>query len=221
MAPKSKTYVRPTWICEPEDESCVAAPPSTFLPGISVKHSPSCTGNICGLFACDGGNWRVTSQGTLDRSEWIKGWAMTQLFTRGFVECAEHPLGKRDGGWWADAFRNQSGYAQFRSGSKLWALQWVHGGATNDLLWKAKDYAAQALDPLLQWGIVTRLTVDALYLQKYATQAFIHLIVAFAGPGVASEFTLEGSQQPSSDWLWQEYKPPSRTIGRSVTKFAG
>lgn len=218
---RSKTYVRPGWICDPEDDRCVSVPASTFLPGISVKHSPSCTGRICGLFSCDNGNWRVTNQGTLDRSEWIKGWAITQLFTRGFVDCDQHPLGKRDGGWWADAFRTQSGYSRFTSGSKLWSLQWVHGGLTHELLWAAKDFASEALSPLIDWGIITRLTVDAIILQKFATQGYIHLMISLAGPGVSSEFTIEGSQQPSSSWLWQEYRPPSPSRGRSVTRYAG
>ena len=218
---RSKTYVRSNWICDPADDRCVTIEPSKYLPGISVRHSPSCSGNICGLFACDGGNWRVTNQGTLDRSEWIKGWAITQLFTRGFVDCAEHPLGKRDGGWWADSFRMAGGYSTFKSGSKLWALHFTHGGALNELLWRAKDYAAEALSPLQSWGIVTRMNIDAVYLQRYAAQAMMHLHIQLAGPAFISEFTVEGAQQPASDWLWTEYRPQRASPGRTITRWTG
>jgi phage gp46-like protein len=207
MANLSKTYSRATLACEPGDDSCVRPIEPTYLPGISVRHSPSCSGNICGLFQCDGGNWRVTNQGTLDRSEWIKGWIMTQLLTRGAVNCAEHPLGKRDGGWWADAFRATGGNNRFRSGSKLWALQFSHGGASNELLLRAKHYAQEALSPLVSWGIVSKITIDALYVTRFPFQATIQLRIKISGPGVASSFTLEGSQQPNAEWLWREYRP--------------
>jgi hypothetical protein len=98
--PMKMTQVKPFYVCDPSDDRCVRPVEAHMMPGISVRHSPSCTGNVCNLFACDGGNWRVTNQGTLDRAEWIKGWAITQLFTRAFVDCQEHPLSERGGGWW-------------------------------------------------------------------------------------------------------------------------
>lgn len=213
------TSVKPFWVCDPSDDRCVRAIEPQFYPGISVRHSPSCTGEICNLFGCDGGNWRVTNQGTLDRAEWIKGWIITQLFTRGLVSCEEHPLGKRDGGWWADAYRAGTIGDRFNSGSKLWALQWRHGGATNELLMMAQDYAYAALDPLRRWGLVSKLSINALWAAKGNTPtpgAIIHLKIAISGPGVINAFTLEGTQLPTSDWLWKEYMPQqqSRAIGR-------
>lgn len=208
----AKTHTEPVWICDPTDDRCVRPISPTFLPGISVRHSPSCTGEICSIFACDGGNWRVTNQGTLDRAKWIEGWIITQLLTRGQVECEEHPLGKRDGGWWADAFRSgSSARNQFRSGSKLWALQFAHGGATNQLLMQAKQYAYEALSYLTSFGIVRTLHIDALYIAKGNKPfpgAVIQLKISISGPGVASSMTVEGQQQPNMEWLWQEYRAP-------------
>ena len=206
--------------CDPGDDRCVRPVEPTFQPGISVRHSPSCSGNICGLFQCDGGNWRVTSRGTLDRSEWIKGWIMTQLLTRGQVDCRDHPLGKRDGGWWADAFRSADNYNGFRSGSKLWALQFSHGGASNEVLLRAKQYAQQALQPLLTWGIVSKLRIDALYVTRLPFQATIQLKITISGPGVTSSFTVEGQQQPNAEWLWREYMPP-RLAGQTPGRLHG
>jgi len=88
----------------------------------------------------------VSTAGSLDRSEWLKGWIISQLTTRGEVSCDEHPLKIRVGGWWADSFRSP---ATFKSGSKLWALQWSY--VTNEALIAARQYAAQALAPLMQW----------------------------------------------------------------------
>lgn len=149
---------------------------------------------------------------------------MTQLLTKAWVDCDEHPLRdmpgspiKRGGGWWADAFRSTAvaGAARpFISGSKLWALNWVHGGATNNVLLKAEEYATQALRYLLQWGVVSRISVKAVYLTRAINGtgfpgAVMHLRVSVAGPGiVATTFTFEGSQMPNFEWLWKEYEPP-------------
>src|SRR5262249_39501026 len=191
-----------------------------FLPGISVRHSPSCSDHICNtVFSCDFGNWRITNEGTLDRAKWIEGWIMTQLLTRGFVDCDEHPLGKRGGGWWADTFREAqtvgagTGRTGFRSGSKLWSLQWRHGGATNDLLLRTESYAIEALRPLSQWGIISSLSVKAVYLTRAINGsgfpgAVIHLRISIKGPGVTNTYTFEGSQMPNFEWLWREYMPP-------------
>ena len=125
--------------CAPEPPRCRAPISQPFRPGISTRSSPRCDGEICNLFSCGGGNWRVTNSGTLDRTRWIEGWIITQLTTRGEIDCDQHPLGKRDGGWWADAFRTD----RFRSGSKLWALQWARD--LNQTLLTAKEYAYEAL----------------------------------------------------------------------------
>ena len=183
-------------------DPCAKPPPrctdpidQPFKPGISTRPSPNCGGDICNLFACGGGNWRVTSRGTLDRSKWIEGWILTQLLTRGQIDCNEHPLGVNAGGWWADAFRGDN----FKSGSKLWALQWAH--ADNDALLAAKDYALEALSYLVDWGIVSRLIITPFYM----TRSIIQLQISITGPGVSSNFVVEGQAMAKSDWLWREY----------------
>lgn len=206
---RALTRVSPPVICDPSDDRCVQQPGANFLSGISVRHSPSCTGAICGLFSCDGGNWRVTTEGTLDRSQWIKGWIVTQLFTRAFLDCEEHPLGQRGGGWWADAFRTDD----FKSGSKLWALLWTHGGASNQLLLTAKTYALEALQPLMGWGVVSSINVDALYVTRFPFDATIQLDIRVVGPGVHSQFSVVGERQPNYTWLWQEYMPHRAETG--------
>ena len=220
--------VRRTYICDPGDDRCVKPIEPPFLPGISVRHSPSCYDHVCAtVFNCDFGNWRITNENTLDRAKWIEGWIMTQLLTRGFVDCEEHPLAKRGGGWWADAFRNPPGpqgaggrATEFKSGSKLWALNWgggrvpgPGGGATNDLLLRAESYAIEALRPLSSWGIISKLSVKAVYLTRAINGsgfpgAVMHLRISITGPGVTNTYTLEGQQMPNSEWLWREYMPP-------------
>jgi len=182
---------------------CAPAPPRCrtrflplFQPGISSRRIPECGPDYCGLLDCGSPNWRVSNAGTLDRSRWLEGWIATQLFTRGAVSCEEHPLGKRDGGWWADAFRRET----FKSGSKLWSLAW--SPVTNDTLVTAKQYAIEALQYLLAWGIVSTLTVDALYISRHVMQ----LRVKVTGPGVSTSLAFEGQAVPNSGWLWQEYR---------------
>lgn len=183
--------------CAPEPPRCRAPIAQPFKPGISTRPSPHCDGSICDLFACGGGNWRVTSSGTLDRSRWIEGWVLTQLLTRGEVECDEFDIQhKTDGGWWADAFRTDN----FKSGSKLWALQWSHNN--NETLLRAKQYAYDALQYLVAWGIVNKLIIDPLYISR----SVIHLKIAITGPGISAAFVVEGQAMPHSGWLWNEYR---------------
>jgi phage gp46-like protein len=195
------------WKCDPTPTRCVRPVEVTFKPGIAVKQTPSCTDGVCGLLQCNGGNWRVTAAGTLDRSEWIKGWVISQLFTRGEVSCIENPLKKRDGGWWADSFRTAGTISSFKSGSKLWALEFQSGGSPNQLLVRCKQYAQDALRFLLSWGIAKQIKVDVSFAGRTAFGWIIRLAITIYGPGVASSFTLEGQQQPSSEWLWREYRP--------------
>ena len=181
--------------CAPPAPRCTEAIQRPFKPGIATRPSPHCSGDICNLFACGGGNWRVSNQGTLDRARWIEGWIITQLLTRGEIACEEHPLGKRDGGWWADSFRGEG----FKSGSKLWALQWAQ--ANNDALLTAKQYATDALSYLVSWGIVSKLIIVPIYV----TRAVIHLQISISGPGVSAAFVVEGQAMAKADWLWREY----------------
>jgi len=215
----AKTRSMQPWVCESQDNSCVRPIEPIFQPGMSVRRLPSCSTNICDLSQLGGGNLRVTNQGTLDRSEWIKGWCFKQLETRGLVDCAEHPLGQRSGGWWADAFRTRGSNPRFRSGSKLWALQFAHGGAANQVLLQAKQYAQAALAPLVSWGIASKVAIDVLFVSM--RPAVILLKVTVSGPGLAASFSLEGQQQPSAEWLWREHAPATANrAGRLYARVA-
>jgi phage gp46-like protein len=182
-------------------DPCASPPPrcgtryaETFKPGISARRIPSCSYSHCGLHFGDP-NWRVTAQGTLDRARWIEGWIAVQLFTRGQIECDEHVLQERSGGWWADAFRTNN----FKTGSKLWALQWAL--VSNDALLQAKQYATEALSYLLQWGLATRLDIKPSYVSRFV----MHLAITVHGPGYIAASLLAEGRVVSGAWLWLEY----------------
>lgn len=182
--------------CAPAPPRCASVTRTLFQPGISVRHTPVCPGDLCYLEGCGGGNWRLL-RGTLDRSRWIEGWIMTQLMTRGEVSCDEHPLKERAGGWWFDAFQVDN----FKIGSKLWALNWARVNAETLLL--AKQWAQDALHPLLQWGIASTVTVDSRWIS--VRPAVIKLAVDARGPGVATSVNIQGVPMPDSTYLWKEY----------------
>ena len=182
--------------CLPPGDPCHSPITPLFQAGVSIRQTPLCDGPYCDCVQPAYGRARITAAGSLDRSEWIKGWIIAQLTTRGEVSCDEHPLKVRAGGWWADSFRSPAG---FRSGSKLWALQWSF--VTNDSLIMAKQYASQALAPLMLWGIASRVAVSA----SYASRKVMTLAINVTGPGIAVATTVQGAAQPDSGWLWQEY----------------
>lgn len=182
--------------CAPAPPRCPTVERTLFQPGISVRHTPVCPGDLCYLEGCGGGNWRVV-RGTLDRSRWIEGWIMSQLMTRGEVSCDEHPLKVRDGGWWFDAFRPDN----FKSGSKLWALNWAR--VNPETLMLAKQWAEEALQYLIQWGIASSIAVDTRWI--CVRPAVIKLSVHARGPGIASDVTVQGTAMPDSTYLWKEY----------------
>jgi phage gp46-like protein len=185
--------------CGPAAPRCGTRYTETFKPGISFRRIPSCSDWHCGLQPGDP-NMRVTAAGTLDRARWIEGWVATQLFTRGQIECNEHPLGERQGGWWADAFRAQGAGTfraeGFKTGSKLWALQWMQ--VSNDTLLAAKQFATEALSYLLMWGLATRLEIKP----TYVSPTVMLLAINVHGPGYASISIAAQGQVVNGRWLW-------------------
>lgn len=169
-----------------------------FSPGISTRMVPQCSQSFCDCEVAAVGRYRVTSAGTLDRSHWIEGWIINQLSTRGEVSCEEHTLKKRDGGWWADAYRTPTG--NFKSGSKLWSLQWAH--VSNDALMLAKQFATEALQYLIAAGIASKLNIETSYINKRV----MRLQITVTGPGITANATVQGQAMPNASWLWQEYK---------------
>lgn len=183
-------------LCAPPPPRCGSRYTESLSPGAAARRIPSCSDWHCGLQMGDP-NWRVLHTGTLDRARWIEGWIVTQLFTRGLVECDEHPLKERGGGWWADAFRTNN----FKSGSKLWSLQWAQ--INNDALLMAKQYATEALSYLLQIGYATRLDIKPTYVSRFV----MLLAINVHGPGYASATVSAEGRVINGNWLWSEYDP--------------
>lgn len=198
-------------VCAPPPPRCKTRNYPVFQTPISSRRVPECSPPACPQ-ECTGGNpaVRVTSMGTLDREKFIEGWITRQLFTRGRIECDEHPLGKADGGWWADSFRPD----QFRSGSKLWALKWSY--VTNETLMKAKEYTLQALYYLTGWGIVSTMNVTPLFVSHNV----MHIKIRITGPGISMDMVFEGTAMPDSTWLWQEYRPRGATTKVPISQRA-
>jgi len=183
--------------CAPPSDPCRSPVVPLFHSGISMRQVPLCEGPYCECPSPSYARMRITSGGTLDRSRWLESWMISQLTTRGEVACDEHPLKRRAGGWWADSFRTPAG---FRIGSKLWALQ--YSSATDDALILAKQYATLALNPLMAWGIASRIQIDA----TYVSRKVMRLSVSATGPGASGAAALQGAALPDSGWLWEEYR---------------
>ena len=187
--------------CLPPPDPCRSPVVPLFHSGIAFRQVPLCEGPYCDCPMPSYTRLRITSAGTLDRTRWLESWIIAQLTTRGEVACEEHPLKQRAGGWWADAFRTPAG---FRIGTKLWALQYSF--ASNDAMILAKQYATQALNPLMAWGIASRITIDV----SYVSRKVMRLAVAVTGPGAAGAAAVQGTAMPDSGWLWEEYRPTAR-----------
>lgn len=207
--------------CAPPPPRCRDRIIPPFKPGISTRRIPLCASAGCDCDQQGMGEWYVTYRNTLDRTQWIKGWAITQLFTRGQVECADSPVGartpppgeplsgatpagKRSGGWWADSFRGGARNPttgtnrQFRSGSLLWTLKWSR--VTNRTLMNAKAYAEDALSYLVAWGICSRIEINA----SYVSRNVMRLAIRLFGPGVSTSVVLEGTAgHPDATYLWK------------------
>jgi len=203
-------YNPPAHLCEPPPARCRTRNYPLFQPPISWRRIPLCRPPNCEEIQEGDPNLHVNRQGTLDRIDWIRGWVITQLFTRGQVECDESPPyiprgHPRLGGWWADAFRGGGSVtargAAFRSGSKLWALQWNH--VTNQTLTQAKEFALDAISYLLAWGIASRIDVHPWYISRRV----MRLDIKISGPGGADvNVTIQGTGMPDSRYLWTEYR---------------
>jgi len=117
--------------CLPPVGPCHSPITPLFAAGVPIRQVPLCVDPTCECPQLAYGRALCRRR---DRSEWLKGWIIAQITTRGEVSCDEHPLKVRAGGCWADSFRSPAG---FRSGSKLWALQWSF--VTNESLIAAKQ----------------------------------------------------------------------------------
>jgi len=205
----SVQYVPPHDSCSPPLPPCRTRNYPLFQPPISSRRIPLCRPPNCEGIQEGEPNLNVNRMGTLDRSDWLRGWVIAQLFTRGQVECDETPPHiprghPRLGGWWADAFRGDQAVtgrgSVFRSGSKLWTLQWSH--VTNETLMLAKEFALEAIGYLLGWGIVSKIEVTPWYISRRV----MRLDILLRGPGGADvNVTVQGTSMPDARYLWAEY----------------
>lgn len=221
---------------DPPQHRCLPPPPRCrtrylppFQPPISWRRIPLCRPPNCESIQEGDPNLHVNKQGTLDRIDWLRGWIITQLFTRGYVECDENQIigqrwrqppeivmqRQRLGGWWADAFRGAASVtargSAFRSGSRLWTLQWNH--VTNETLMLAKEYALEAIQYLLGWGIASKIEIEPWYISRRV----MRLDIVVRGPGGGDvNVTVQGTAMPDSRYLWAEYKPTPNVDPLSV-----
>lgn len=169
---------------------------TTFRRGIATQLVGDCQ-SYCDVQGTATPTWRATLSRSLDNRQWIRGWIINQLSTRGAATCQDTTAIKRAGGWWADAYRGDT----FRSGSKLWTLQWSK--TINETLQLAKSYAEEALSYLVTWKIASSVVVDVAYINK----SVLTLAVTVTGPNVNVTTTLVGQSLPDFGWLWQEQAP--------------
>jgi len=211
----SVQYNPPHHLCQPPPARCRTRNYPLFSPPIASRRIPLCRPVYCEGIQEGDPNLNVNRMGTLDRVDWLRGWVAVQLFTRGQVECGNNPpyteppyIPKghpRLGGWWADSFRGDrvttARGAAFRSGSKLWTLQWNH--VTNQTLMQAKEFAFEAISYLVSWGIATKIDIVPWYISRRV----MRLDITIHGPGVGDvNITVQGSAMPDSRYLWEEYK---------------
>jgi len=206
-------YNPPQHICAPPPPRCRTRSYPLFQPPIASRRIPLCRPPNCEGIQEGDPNLHVNKMGTLDRNDWLRGWVIKQLFTRGQVECGDRDSGEhppyikhpRLGGWWADAFRGNTSVTSrgsaFRSGSKLWTLQWNH--VTNQTLMQAKDFAFEAISYLVAWGIASKIDIVPWYISRRV----MRLDITIKGPGASDvNITVQGSAMPDSRYLWEEYK---------------
>ena len=180
-------------------DPCTPRQVARFKPGIATRVIPSCSPNACGI-DCGQPAWWVNNAGTLDRRDWIKGWVVNQLSGVARADCSDLQNMKPTGGWWADAFRVNSGQqrqANFVTGSKLWTLP---GRISNsDTLLMAKHYVDEALGYLITIGIASSIVTEATYSPK---KTLIQIKITVNMPGRDDSAYIEGQQQPNYSWLW-------------------
>ena len=123
------------------------------------------------------------------------------LFTdKRLPEGMESPAGDSDPrGWWGDSVRLDGDPEGVELGSLLWTLE--RGTLDADVAKLAKDYAEEALQPLIDQGAVARIEVETVLEQL---QGFLGIIVrAFSHAG-----QLVYDQR--FDTLWRETQTPAR-----------
>lgn len=162
-------------------------------PGKLITSNPSSIGDtICETDCGNCIDWLV-SDGGFDTSNQIRSLAINYLLTDKRSSEGDPCSAIDERGWWASNCRPDG----FELGSKLWLLEAAKMTTENTL--KAKEYAEEALSPLVENGIIERLTVDT-EICCNELKIIINLYVN-GGPIDAS---IVGELQPGYGYLWSE-----------------
>ena len=143
----------------------------------------------------DGQGVQVGSAGAFTTREYVRSLAINYLLSDREAEtvpdCMRY-LTRR--GWWADSFRSDG----FRLGSRLWTLQWE--ASISETLVRAREYALEALQPLLDYRVAQDISVEA----RYADRSTIVLDIEIVGPWGPIGLTISGAEHPPYGFLWRE-----------------
>jgi len=143
----------------------------------------------------DDGGVQVGTNGALSTRDYVRSLAINYLLSDREADtapdCMEY-VSRR--GWWADSFRENG----FRLGSRLWTLQW--SASIAETLVKAREYALEALKPLLDFRVAQDISVEA----RYSDRSTIVLEIRITGPWGPIGLTVSGAEHPPYGFLWRE-----------------
>jgi len=142
-------------------------------------------------------SFTVGDGGAFSTRDYVRGLAMNYLLSDAEADvkpdCVDL-VSRR--GWWMDDWMDDG----FRLGSKLWSLQWER--TTNETLVRARQYAEEAMRPLVDQKVASGFSVSA----RYAGANEIVLEIEVRGPWTPIGFTLRGVEHPPYGFLWREVR---------------
>lgn len=148
------------------------------------------------MHLAEGVGVQVGDYGAFSSRDYIRGLAINYLLTDAESMDANCVRQITRRGWWADAWRTDG----FRMGSRLWTLQWER--TVSETLVKARQYAAEALQPLLEYHVASSIDVKA----RLAGRDTIVIDVTINGPWGPIGFSLSGIERIPYGFLWREVR---------------
>lgn len=133
----------------------------------------------------------VIQDGDFSRDEGLETAIAISLFTDRRVTEEQVPFGQTSRrGWWGDMFSENDGD---QIGSRLWTLQ--REKKTQELLRRAEDYTREALNWLIEDGVASSITAQAIFVGDNSSRTW-QLNVAITRPsGRQSRFEIVWSKQ--------------------------
>lgn len=136
----------------------------------------------------------VLSIGDLEREEGLETAVIMSLFTNGRVDIDEKLLADKNNreGWWGDQYADVE---TDRIGSKLWLL--LRSTTTEETLEKAKIYAYEALEWMIEDGVASEIKVEVERQEDPGEDrlAFKLKVYKDYGDMVAEEFSIVWNKQ--------------------------